>query len=88
MVFIDHHNSTQLESSIVSLISKEKFKDNGNCGYVIKPQYAISKKALPFPPVYLLVHIISAQWLPEMLSTNIKKVFYIFVLFLKINISY
>lgn len=83
MVFVDHHNPTQTESSIVSLISKEKFKDNGNCGYVLKPQYAILKKGLPFPHVYLLVHVISAQWLPETTSyTKIGEVIIIILIIL------
>lgn len=65
MVFVDNHNPPESSSDLTSLISKEKFKDNGGCGYVLKPPYAIYN-GTPFPASSLCVHLLSAQWLPEL----------------------
>ena len=78
MVFVDLHNPNQIEANITSVIATERFRDNGGCGYVLKPRYAISKGAAPFPPVYLIVHIISAQWLPKTPITTAIEVFLFF----------
>lgn len=43
-----------------------KFRENGNCGYVLKPEFLISYPfKLPSPPVTLHITIISAHQLPK-----------------------
>jgi hypothetical protein len=65
MVLIDYHNPPESSSDIAALVGREKFQDNGNSGYVLKPAYLIAKGASPFPPSSLSVHLLSAQWIPE-----------------------
>lgn len=47
-------------------LNDSKFRENGNCGYVLKPQYMISRDAAPEPGVILDVHILSGQQLPKL----------------------
>jgi hypothetical protein len=65
MVLIDYHNPPESASDIAALVGREKFQDNGGCGYVLKPSYLVTKGVLPFPPSSLSVHLLSAQWIPE-----------------------
>ena len=46
-------------------LNHAKFKQNGHCGYVLKPEYMLSDDATPSPPVMLTIHIISGQQLPK-----------------------
>jgi hypothetical protein len=64
LVFIDYQNPLESESDIAALVGKEKFRDNGGCGYVLKPVYSVTQGAAPFPPSTLCVHVLSASWLP------------------------
>ena len=41
------------------------FRENGNCGYVLKPIYMRNLKFDPNPPVYVHIHAISGQQLPQ-----------------------
>jgi hypothetical protein len=50
------------ESVFFSL--KGKFRENGSCGYVLKPEYLRSSAAMS-PPVRLTIHVISGQQLPK-----------------------
>lgn len=65
MVFVDYHNPPESESDISAMVAKQKFLDNGGCGYVLKPPYAINN-GTPFPPSSLCVHLLSGQWLPDL----------------------
>jgi hypothetical protein len=47
------------------LLNDSKFRENGNCGYVLKPKYMISPVDPADPGIQLIVHIISAQNLPK-----------------------
>ena len=42
-----------------------RFMENGNCGYVLKPEYMLNDKAVRSPGVKLTVRIISGQQLPK-----------------------
>lgn len=66
MVLIDYHNPPESPSDISALVGREKFQDNGGCGYVLKPSYLVAKGVSPFPPSSLSVHLLSAQWIPEL----------------------
>jgi len=46
------------------------FRQNGGCGYVLKPEYMYNSVMLPKPTIMLQVHIISGQYLPHNLSTK------------------
>jgi phosphatidylinositol phospholipase C, delta len=41
-----------------------KFRENGECGYVLKPSFMLDG-TMPKPMIHLWVHIISAQQLPK-----------------------
>ena len=45
-------------------LNDSKFKENGECGYVLKPAYMISPVDAAEPGVQLVIHILSAQNLP------------------------
>jgi Phosphatidylinositol-specific phospholipase C, Y domain/C2 domain len=47
-----------------------KFKENGGCGYVLKPEYMRSFAAEPSKPIILHVNIISGIQLPKPLDSN------------------
>jgi hypothetical protein len=68
LVFIDYQNPLESETDIAALVGQEKFKDNGRCGYVLKPPYSVTQGATPFPPASLCVHVLSVSWLPEVTS--------------------
>jgi hypothetical protein len=53
-----------------TLLNKGVFTDNGGCGYVLKPSFMRNKGRKLFPKCYVLIHIISAQWLPHLESTS------------------
>jgi hypothetical protein len=53
-----------LISKSVLHVSKGKFRENGSCGYVLKPEYLRSSAAMS-PPVRLTIHVISGQQLPK-----------------------
>ena len=42
-----------------------KFRENGMCGYVLKPEYMNSESARPMRPITLTIHVISASQLPK-----------------------
>jgi Ca2+-dependent lipid-binding protein len=42
-----------------------KFRENGECGYVLKPEYMFKAMASPSKAVVLKVHLISGQQLPK-----------------------
>lgn len=42
-----------------------KFRENGECGYVLKPEYMIRSASHPAKRVLLRVHLISGQQLPK-----------------------
>ena len=46
-------------------VNDGKFRENGHCGYVLKPEYMLSEKAVPSPPVIVTVHLMSGQQLPK-----------------------
>ena len=46
-------------------LNDSKFRENGECGYVLKPQYMLLPGVLPAPPCSLKVHLISGQQLPK-----------------------
>lgn len=53
-----------ISESILFYVSKGKFRENGSCGYVLKPEYLRSSAAMS-PPVRLTIHVISGQQLPK-----------------------
>eukprot|EP01041_Mallomonas_annulata_P003751 gene3751-7445_t len=50
-----------------------KFRENGSCGYVLKPGYMISPVAVVEPGVQLVVHILSAQQLPKSPQSSVTE---------------
>lgn len=46
-------------------LNNGKFRENGNCGYVLKPQWMMAPAAVRTPPVKLTVLIMSACQLPK-----------------------
>jgi hypothetical protein len=58
------HPNASLSDLGILFISKGKFRENGSCGYVLKPEYLRSSAAMS-PPVRLTIHIISGQQLPK-----------------------
>ena len=46
-------------------LNDSKFKENGGCGYVLKPAYMISPVDAAEPGVQLVIHVLSAQNLPQ-----------------------
>ena len=59
-----HHNVSISDLGIRSILSTGKFRENGSCGYVLKPEYLLSSAAMS-PPVRLTIHVISGQQLPK-----------------------
>ncbi len=55
-------------------LNDSKFRENGNCGYVLKPKYMISPVDSAGPGVQLIVHIISAQSLPKPALLDLNEV--------------
>lgn len=45
-------------------VNQGKFRENGMCGYVLKPQYMITD-ATPARPIVLSIHVLSASQLPK-----------------------
>lgn len=45
-------------------LNDSKFRENGNCGYVLKPSYML-QAAMPKSGYRLVVNVISAQRLPK-----------------------
>ncbi|CAE7492885.1 plcd4 [Symbiodinium microadriaticum] len=46
-------------------LNHAKFRQNGQCGYVLKPEYMLSDDCSPTPPMLLTIHVISGQQLPK-----------------------
>ena len=42
------------------------FRENGGCGYVLKPPHMIDPSIPPASPIKVYVHVISAQQLPKL----------------------
>ncbi len=51
-------------------LNDSKFRENGGCGYLLKPGYMLPGGAMPKAGYNLVVHIISGQRLPK--PTDIK----------------
>jgi len=47
-------------------LNDSKFRENGGCGYVLKPAYMLSDVDTPLPPCTITVHVLSAQQLPKL----------------------
>ncbi len=46
-------------------LNDAKFRENGGCGYVLKPGYMLPGGAMPKAGYRLVVHVISGQRLPK-----------------------
>eukprot|EP00604_Paraphysomonas_vestita_P003370 CAMPEP_0174821030 /NCGR_PEP_ID=MMETSP1107-20130205/5280_1 /TAXON_ID=36770 /ORGANISM="Paraphysomonas vestita, Strain GFlagA" /LENGTH=753 /DNA_ID=CAMNT_0016037601 /DNA_START=353 /DNA_END=2614 /DNA_ORIENTATION=+ len=46
-------------------LNDSKFRENGNCGYVLKPNYMLQSTMMPKSGFRLVVNVISAQRLPK-----------------------
>ena len=47
-------------------LNDSKFRENGGCGYVLKPAYMLSDAVTPMPPCTITIHVLSAQQLPKL----------------------
>lgn len=52
-------------ASMPMWINWGKFRENGSCGYVLKPEYMLTDEYSPSDAIRLCVHIISGQQLPK-----------------------
>ena len=55
----------QTVTSMPMWINDGKYRENGRCGYVLKPEYMLNDSASPSGPITLAIHILSAQQLPK-----------------------
>ena len=55
----------QTKQEVHTMSNFGRFRENGKCGYVLKPDYLRMDTVPPSPAVRLLVHVISAQQLPK-----------------------
>ena len=55
----------QTKNDVDTMANLGKFRENGKCGYVLKPEYLRFDNAPPSPPIRLYVHVISAEQLPK-----------------------
>jgi hypothetical protein len=46
-------------------LNDSKFRENGGCGYVLKPGYMLPGGAMPKAGFRLVVHVISGQRFPK-----------------------
>lgn len=51
--------------SLPMWINDGMFRENNNCGYVLKPEYMLNDSAKPSDPITVSVHLFSAQQLPK-----------------------
>jgi hypothetical protein len=55
-------------------INGGKFRENGGCGYVLKPEYMYDSNAKPSPPIKITGVLLSGQQLPKKSSSNVTKI--------------
>eukprot|EP01035_Chromulina_nebulosa_P020678 gene20678-26809_t len=65
-------------------VNTGKFRENGNIGYVLKPEYMLSDKGVKSPPIKLTIHVLSGQQLPKPGGAKVGEIIDPFVV-LRIN---